>query len=259
MTTLFWGGTAILLEVFDATRSLGAVERHKVNILGQIPAMFNYQWRLADFDRFDLSSLAIAVYGGPAGVETLFERLSRMAPRVATGLDLTESAGFCTYTPIDGGVDDILAGLGRDMPLYRMSIRAPMRPDGLAGEELPAGEVGEICFKGPQTFLGYVNDPEATAETVSRDGFLYTGDMGSIPRHGPALLGPLQVDHQARRAPGLSGRRGEPPLGARGESRLLRCRGRRAPAAERSHRGVRGEEARSRTHRGGTSPARQGA
>ncbi|HSW49420.1 MAG TPA: AMP-binding protein, partial [Bryobacteraceae bacterium] len=95
MTTLFWGGTAILLEVFDPTRSLEAIEKHRANILGQIPAMYNYEWRLADFDRFDLSSLEIAIYGGQQVSRPFLERLSRMAPRIATGLGLTESAGFC--------------------------------------------------------------------------------------------------------------------------------------------------------------------
>jgi fatty-acyl-CoA synthase len=178
MTTLFWGGTAILLEVFDANRSLEAIEAHRANILGQIPAMYNYEWRLADYARFDLSSLEIAIYGGQQAPRQFLERLSRMAPRIATGLGLTESAGFCTYTPIDGGVDQVLAGIGHDMPIYRVSIRTPMRPNGSAGALLPSGEVGHICFEGPQTFLGYVNDPEATAKTISSDGFLYTGDMG---------------------------------------------------------------------------------
>jgi fatty-acyl-CoA synthase len=112
------------------------------------------------------------------------ERLARMAPGIATGLGLTESAGFCTYTPAGASVDQILAGIGSDLPAYPMSIRGPMRPDGGAGDVLPDGDVGNICFHGPQTFLGYVNDPEATARTVSRDGVLYTGDMGSRDEHG---------------------------------------------------------------------------
>ena len=43
---------------------------------------------------------------------------------------------------------------------------------------MPDGEVGMVCFRGPQTFLGYVNDPEATRKSISSDGYLYTGDMG---------------------------------------------------------------------------------
>lgn len=55
------------------------------------------------------------------------------------------------------------------MPVYPMSIRAPMRADGSAGEELADGAAGHVCFRGPQTFLGYVNNPEATARTISTD------------------------------------------------------------------------------------------
>ncbi len=178
MTTLFWGGTAVMLGVFDPLRSLQAIEARRVNIVGQIPAMFNYEWRLPDFSRFDLSSLDFAIYGGQQVSRPFLERLSTMAPRIGTGLGLTECAGFCTYTRPDAGVDGLSDSLGEDVPLYPMSIRHPMRDDGLAGGVLPDGEVGLVCFEGPQTFLGYVGDPEATARAVSRDGVLYTGDMG---------------------------------------------------------------------------------
>ena len=56
MTTLFWGGTAMVLEVFDPARSLQAIQQHRVNIIGQLPAMFNYQWRLSGYAAYDLSS-----------------------------------------------------------------------------------------------------------------------------------------------------------------------------------------------------------
>ena len=75
------------------------------------------------------------------------------------------------------------------MPVYPASVRREMRPDGLAGEELATGEVGHICFRGPQTFLGYLNDPEATAKTISQDGFFYTGDLGYKDEGGVYLSG----------------------------------------------------------------------
>jgi acyl-CoA synthetase (AMP-forming)/AMP-acid ligase II len=64
-----------------------------------------------------------------------------------------------------------------------------MRADGNAGDELPTGEIGQLCFRGPQTFLGYVNDPAATAQAISRDGFLYTGDLGYRDAAGLHLTG----------------------------------------------------------------------
>jgi len=178
MTTLFCGGTAVTLEVFDAARSLEAIQECRVNLLGQIPAMFNFEWRLPNYDSYDVSSVELAVYGGQQVSRQFLERLARMAPGIATGLGLTEASGFCTYTAPGATVDEILESIGYDMPVYPMSIRNPMREDGRAGDELPDGEVGQICFRGPQTFLGYVNDPQATAKTISTDGYLYTGDMG---------------------------------------------------------------------------------
>jgi acyl-CoA synthetase (AMP-forming)/AMP-acid ligase II len=195
MTTLFGGGTAILLEIFDAGRSLRAIAEHKAEILGQIPAMFNLEWMLKDFDRHDLSSLKFAAYGGNAVALPFLEKLATMAPVIGTGLGLTEASGWCTYVLANvaerdaSGQEAILAGLGVDMPIYPCTIRQPMREDGSAGDELPNGEVGHVCFRGPLTFLGYVNDPAATAKAISRDGYLYTGDLGRWNNAGLHLTG----------------------------------------------------------------------
>jgi acyl-CoA synthetase (AMP-forming)/AMP-acid ligase II len=183
-TTIYGGGTCVILPIFDAASSLEAIAAHKVTLLGQIPALFNLEWRLPDYAGYDLSSLRFAIYGGQAVPRTFLERMRTMAPRIGTGLGLTETAGFCTYTDLDAGVDELAAGIGYDMPACPVSIREPMRPDGTAGPMLPAGLVGDICFTGPQVFLGYLGDPAATARTLSRDGVLYTGDMGSYDADG---------------------------------------------------------------------------
>ena len=190
MSTFYGGGTAVLLEIFDAGRSLRAIARHRVEILGQIPAMFNLEWMLKDYAGHDLSSLKFAAYGGHSVSRPFVDQLAAMAPVIGTGLGLTEAAGFCTY--IQASWEDrgtILTGLGQDMPIYPCTIRQPMRGDGNAGDELPSGEIGQLCFWGPQTFLGYVNDPEATARAISRDGYLYTGDLGFKDATGLHLTG----------------------------------------------------------------------
>ena len=178
MTTFFYGGTIVLLHIFDPAKSLQAIQDHKVTVLGQIPALFNLEWRLPDYDQYDLSSLKIAICAGQQVPRQLLEKVATMAPQYPTGLGLTECAGFCTYTPLDASIDYLVTGVGYDMPVYPMTIREPMKEDGTAGDVLADGESGHICFKGPQTFLGYVNNPEATAQTVSKDGWLYTGDLG---------------------------------------------------------------------------------
>jgi fatty-acyl-CoA synthase len=189
MTTLYFGGTSIVLHIFDPVKSLQAIQDHRVTVLGQIPAMFNLEWQVPNYEEYDLSSLEFAICAGQQVPRKLVERVGTMAPKFPTGLGLTETAGFCTYTPLDVSVDDVVASVGYDMPVYAMSIRMPMRDDGRAGEELPDGEIGDICFGGPQTFLGYVNAPEATSATVSQDGFLYTGDLGFRDEKGLHFAG----------------------------------------------------------------------
>jgi acyl-CoA synthetase (AMP-forming)/AMP-acid ligase II len=190
MSTLFGGGTVVLQEVFDASGSLRAIARHGVEILGQIPAMFNLEWMLKDYDRHDLSSLKFAAYGGNAVSRPFVNQLATMSPVIGTGLGLTETAGFCTYIQADAeGRETILAGLGAEMAIYPCTIRQAMRADGNAGDELRSGEIGHVCFRGPQTFLGYVNDAAATASAISGDGFLYTGDLGFKDAAGLHLSG----------------------------------------------------------------------
>jgi acyl-CoA synthetase (AMP-forming)/AMP-acid ligase II len=183
ITSLFAGGTAVTLEVFDPVKSLEAIERHGVTLLGQIPAMFQLEWRTADYAGRNLSSLELAVYGGHAVPKPFLDHMLEMAPRIATGLGLTEASGFCTYTSL-GGADVVADGVGWAMPAYRMSVREPMDAAGTSGAEKAAGEVGQICFQGPQTFLGYVNDPASTARAISTDGWLYTGDLGFVDDRG---------------------------------------------------------------------------
>ena len=189
MTTLFWGGVVITLHVFDPARSLRAIQEHRVNKLGQIPAMYNLEWRLAGYRDFDLSTLDLAVYGGQQVPPPFLEALAAMAPRFGTGLGLTEASGFCTFTAMTADISAVSGTLGYDMPVYPMTIRAPIKADGSAGDILPDGDIGHVCFQGPQTFLGYVGDPAATARTLSTDNVLYTGDMGFQDQRGLHLAG----------------------------------------------------------------------
>ena len=190
MSTLFGGGSVVLLDVFDPARTMRAVQQHRVQIFAQIPAMFNLVWMLKDYAQYDLSSIQLVAFGGNSVSKAFVDRVAAMAPLVTTGLGLTECAGFCTYALVKSGEHEPLAtGVGVDMPIYPCTIRQDMREDGNAGDELPEGEIGQVCFRGPQTFLGYVNDPEATAKTISRDGYLYTGDLGVKDATGLRLTG----------------------------------------------------------------------
>ncbi|MFX1540953.1 MAG: class I adenylate-forming enzyme family protein, partial [Promethearchaeota archaeon] len=188
-TTIYKGGTSVILHIFDAEKTLDAIQKYKVTILGQIPALFAMQWRLPNYKDYDLSTLKFAIYAGQAVSKPFLEQLSTMAPRIGSGFGLTESAGFITYTNPDASVDDIVTGIGYDMPISPISIRDPMQPNGKAGDEKIPGEVGEITFSGPQVFLGYYGDEENTKNTISTDGFCYTGDLGSYDDQGLKFAG----------------------------------------------------------------------
>jgi acyl-CoA synthetase (AMP-forming)/AMP-acid ligase II len=189
MTSLFAGGTAVALEIFDAALSLEAIQKHGVTILGQIPAMFQMEWRLGGYANYDLSSLWGVVYGGQAVPRPFLDKMRTMAARLATGLGLTEASGFCTFTPFTAEPAELEGTVGFAAPAYPLTIRGPLQADGQAGQELGAGETGHVCFRGAQTFLGYVNDPASTAQALSADGWLYTGDMGRLEPRGLYLAG----------------------------------------------------------------------
>jgi len=190
MGTLFDGGTAVLVPIFDPLRSVKAIADYRATVIGQIPAMYQFEWRLKNYDSFDLTSLEFAAYGGQQVSETFVDRMATMAPSVGTGLGLTETAGFCTYIRRERErARECASSLGFAMPVYPLTIRDPMRADGAAVDELAYGELGHVCFRGPQTFLGYVNDPASTAAAVSTDGYLYTGDVGFRDADGLHLAG----------------------------------------------------------------------
>jgi fatty-acyl-CoA synthase len=184
MSALFAGGSVVTLEVFDAVKSLEAIERYGVTLIGQIPAMFQMEWHTANYAERNLTSLTRAVYGGQSVPQPFLNRMLTMAPRIGTGLGLTEASGFCTYTNTSGDSDEIARGIGWDMPIYEMSIRQPMEPHGVAGAGVKSGDIGQVCFRGPQNFLGYVNDAAGTAAALTKDGWLYTGDMGHVDEAG---------------------------------------------------------------------------
>ncbi len=189
MTTFFGGKTAVILHMFDAEQTLQAIDKYDVEVFGQIPAMFNMQWRLPNISEYRLTSIRHALFGGQTVPREFVELLLSHYPVVGTGLGLSEMAGFVTYTGMIDNLDVLCNTLGWWMPITPMTIREPMNEDGSAGRELPEGENGEICFSGPQVFIDYVNNPKAYAKTVSTDGFCYTGDLGSVGENGLVFSG----------------------------------------------------------------------
>lgn len=185
MTIFALGGCAVCLMIFDPKTTLDAVQAHKVNFMGMIPTQFRMVWAVPGYDDYDLSSLVRVVYAGAAADLPFLQRLAQMAPDFYTGIGMTENAGFATMTPKGISPEEMAGQVGQAFPdLAEVSIRKPMNEDGTAGEALPDGEMGEICYHPPIVFAGYYNMPEETAKTVSREGILYTGDLGFFQDKG---------------------------------------------------------------------------
>ncbi len=137
MTTMFVGGTAVLLRIFDVKLTLEAIEKRRVSVLGMIPTQYRMMWAHPDYDKYDLSSLEFVVYGGSSVDAAFLERMAQMAPRFGTGIGMTESAGFVSFTPPGISVEEMAGQVGQAFSdLAPITIRAPKNEDGTAGEEL---------------------------------------------------------------------------------------------------------------------------
>ena len=185
MTTIYRGGTSVFLRVFDVSLTLGAIGKRRITVLGQIPTQFRMLWAHPEYGKTDLSSLEFVAYAGSSVDVEFLKKLATMAPRFGTGIGMTENAGFATFTPDGISIEEMAGQVGRAFPdLAEVTVRAPMREDGSAGDELPDGEIGEICYHPPIVFLGYYGQPEETAKAISREGILYTGDLGFFKNMG---------------------------------------------------------------------------
>jgi acyl-CoA synthetase (AMP-forming)/AMP-acid ligase II len=185
MTTTFCGGTSVFLRVFDVELTLDAIEKRNINALGQIPTQFRMLWAHRDYGKYNLKSLKFVAYAGAAVDVEFLKKLSTMAPRFGTGIGMTENAGFATFTPEGISIEEMAGQVGQAYPdLAPVTVRSPMNEDGTAGPELPVGDIGEICYHPPIVFPGYFNQPEETARAISKEGILYTGDLGYFKEMG---------------------------------------------------------------------------
>ena len=179
MTSFYVGGKAVMLRIFDVQATLEAIQAHKVSLLGQIPTQYRMLWNHPNCESYDLSSLQCVIYAGAAGDLPFLERLQKMAPNFGTGLGMTENAGFATFSKPGTCPQDLVGQVGSAFPeLAKVSIRQPMNSNGTAGAECEHGESGEICYHPPVVFLGYYDQPEETQKAISKEGILYTGDLG---------------------------------------------------------------------------------
>jgi long-chain acyl-CoA synthetase len=165
------GAGMLLQERFDPVGSLDAIEEHRVTIVLGAPPMY-VAWNATPglTDR-DLSSLRLAVSGAAALPVPVLEQF-----RALTGLTIEEGYGLTEAGP--SVTSNSMAPEARPgtvgMPLPDIELR--LVDDGV--EDVEQGDPGEVWVRGPNVFQGYWNDPDATAEALTPDGWLRTGDIG---------------------------------------------------------------------------------
>jgi fatty-acyl-CoA synthase len=176
MQAIVQGGTGFLESQFDAEVALDLIVRERINIFCGAPIFFQ---RIADLPRFaeaDVSCIEIAQTGGAAVPVALLKRWADKGVLVRQIYGQTELSGCATVNPRQFALSHP-DKCGHGSPFKEIAIL------GADGKFLPAGEQGQIVFRGHGLMLGYWNDPEATAKTIV-DGWLHTGDLGVIDELG---------------------------------------------------------------------------
>lgn len=174
------GSTMIPHPVFDVPSVVQRIQEEQVTMFPGPPAIYQTILNDPDLASKDLSSLRLAVTGAaPVPVEMIERMRSEIGfETIVTGYGLTESHGVTTMNRHDDPPELISSSDGRALPGVEV-ITVDEH-----GTPVPAGEPGEIWVKGFNLMLGYIGNPEATAEAIDDDGWLHTGDIGVLDEHG---------------------------------------------------------------------------
>ena len=174
-----YGMTLILHSTFNAEDILQSIQDYRATIFEGVPTMYLYLLDFPRFAEFDLSSLTRCTVGGQTmPLAKMKEVEARFGARLLELWGMTELGGLGITHSVLG--EPRLSSVGIPFPCVQVGI---MAPDAL-GRFLPAGEVGELVIKGPLTTVGYLNQPDASAETIDSTGYLHTGDLAYMDDDG---------------------------------------------------------------------------
>ena len=174
--SIYLGLTIRVWPAFNAEELFSAIEEEKSSILIAVPTIFNRLSELADVHPPRRSGLRFCVSGGaslPVQVLRRFE--DRFATTIYEGYGLTECSPVCVENPF--GRETRPGSIGIPIPGFQARIVNDQ------DEDVPVGAVGELIILGPGVMKGYLNQPEATAETL-RGGWLHTGDLARMDKDG---------------------------------------------------------------------------
>lgn len=212
---LLYGVRILPVRIFDPGELLRLIERERVTFLPTVVSIAQGLIDHPDRESTDLSSLRIISTGGTMIPVELIEGMRAhmgAGTEVQTGYGLTETAGSVSVTAADDAAEVIATSVGHPLRSLQVKVLDPSH------QELPPGEVGEIAVRGPQVLKGYYQNPEATRQAFTADGFFLTGDAGSMDAAGNIritdrikdmyLAGgfncyPAEIEHILRTLPGV--------------------------------------------------------
>ncbi len=178
MVFMTLGGENVLItNPRDVPGMIKEMGRHQFTAITGVNTLFNALLNNAGFARLDFSTLGFTLGGGMAVQEAVATRWKQV-----TGVTLSEAYGLTETSPA-ATINPL------DLPTYNGSIGLPvpstdivLRDD--AGNDVPLGQPGEICIRGPQVMQGYWKRPDETAKSISPDGFFASGDIGVMDARG---------------------------------------------------------------------------
>jgi long-chain acyl-CoA synthetase len=172
------GGVNLLIpNPRDIAGFIKELQKYQVNSFPAVNTLYNGLMHHPDFKKIDFSKLKISNGGGMAVQRPVAEQWKEITGcSIAEGYGLSETSPTLTCNTATSSAFN--GSIGIPVPSTYISIRDD------DGKELPFGEAGEICAKGPQVMAGYWNRPEETAKVMTADGYFRTGDIGVMSPDG---------------------------------------------------------------------------
>ncbi len=179
------GATMVILETFNPVQVLTAIETERCTGLYGVPTMFLSVLEHRVFPKFDLSSLRTGIMAGSVCPEPLMRRVVEQLhmKEITICYGLTEGSPVMTQTHADEDFHRRVSTVGRAMPGIEVRVADPETM-----ETMPTGQSGEVVCRGYNGMKGYYNMPEATAATITPDGWLRSGDLGVMDEDGYLVI-----------------------------------------------------------------------
>lgn len=184
LSFLLLGGTIVMHRMFDARAALEAIAAERITAMHVAPIMIQRILEVPDRARYDTRSLACVRYASaPMPVPLLERALAAFGPIFIQVYGMTECLGGTTLKPHDHVLAGNAAERRRLASAGQPYLDTELRIVRLDGSTADTGEVGEVLIRSPATMKGYWNNDAASVETL-RDGFMHTGDLGTLDEDG---------------------------------------------------------------------------